>query len=133
MSVRQLTKLEAQDQTFLPLALRDHGFPYLDTEWCWIVEHEGRAIAIVVCSFAHGMLILWRILATQDAKRVQRTWFLDALPQILSNAKQRGCVGYLTMLEDHHPACVKLARIMARTGGALKPFVGTLGVAAIDP
>lgn len=133
MSVRQLTKLEASDPSFLPFPLRPHGFPWLDPEWCWVVEYENRAIALIVCSFAHGMLVFWRILSTDDAKRVRRTWFLDSLPTVLSNAKQRGCVGYLTMLEDHHPACAKLARIVARTGGVLIPFIGTLGAGQIDP
>ena len=133
MIVRQLTRLEASDPTFLPLVLRAHGFPFLDAEWCWVVEHEDKTIALIVCSFAHGMLVLWRILATPDAKRVCRSWFFRALPIVLDNARQRGCVGYLTMLEDHHPACVKLARIVARTGGVLIPFVGTLGAALIQP
>jgi hypothetical protein len=133
MSIRLLTRLEASDPTFLPLPLRAHGFPFLDPEWCWVVEHEGRAIALIVCSFAHGMLIFWRILSIPEAKSVQRSWFLDSLPQVLSNARQRGCVGYLTMLEDHHPACVKLARIVARSGGVLFPFTGMLGAALIEP
>jgi hypothetical protein len=131
--IRQLTRLEADDPSFLPLPLRAHGFPYLDPYWCWIVEHEGRAIALIVCSFAHGMLVFWRILSVPEAPSVFRTWFLDSLPQLLSNARQRGCVGYLTMLEDRHPACVKLARIVAKTGGVLIPFVGTLGAALIPP
>lgn len=131
--IRQLTRLEADDPSFLPLPLRNHGFPFLDPAWTWVVEHDGRAIALVVCSYANGMLIFWRILAIPEAKRVQRTWFMDALPQVLSNARQRGCVGYLTMLEDHHPACVKLARIIASTDGVLFPFVGTLGAALIKP
>lgn len=133
MSIRLLTKLEADDSTFLPLPLRQHGFPFLDPAWTYIVEHENRPIALVACSYANGMLIFWRILAMPEARRVQRTWFMDSLPLVLSNARQRGCVGYLTMLEDYHPACVKLARIVQRTGGVLLPFVGTLGVARIDP
>jgi hypothetical protein len=133
MSVRLLTRLEASDPTFLPLPFRAHGFPFLDPNWTWIVEHEERAIAIIVCSYANGMLIFWRILSTPEANRVQRLWFMDSLPLVLSNARQRGCVGYLTMLEDHHPACVKLARIVARTGGVLIPFIGTLGAALITP
>jgi hypothetical protein len=133
MNVRLLTRLEAADPTFLPPALRLHGFPFLDPEWCWVVEYEGRAIALTVCSFAHGMLIFWRILSTPEAMCVCRSWFYRALPIVLDNARQRGCVGYLTMLEDHHPACVKIARIVARTGGVLVPFIGTLGAALIKP
>jgi hypothetical protein len=129
--IRLLTRLEAQDSSFLPAALRAHGCPILDPEWCWVVEHENKAIALLVTSKAHGMLIFWRILSTPEAPRVFRTWFLDSLPQVLSNAKQRGCVCYLTMLEDHHPACRKLARIVAATGGVLIPFVGALGASLI--
>lgn len=131
MSVRQLTRLEASDQTFLPLELRAHGFPFLDPEWCWVVEHKEKAIALIVCSFAHGMLIFWRVLSVPGAKSVCRSWFLQSLPIVLDNARQRGCVGYLTMLEDHHPACAKLARIISATGGVLIPFIGTLGAALI--
>jgi hypothetical protein len=129
--IRQLTKLEASDPTFLPLALRAHGFPYLDPNWCWIVEHEQRSIALIVCSFAHGMLIFWRVLSVPEAKSVFGTWFLDSVPQVLSNARQRGCVGYLTMLEDRHPACNKLARILAKSGGGMVPFVGVMAVGSL--
>lgn len=131
VSVRQLTRIEALDPSSLPLSLQPHGFPYLDPEWAWIVEHSEVPIALIVTSFAHGMLVIWRVLSTAKAKSVSGAWFLASLPIILDNAKQRGCVGYLSMFEDSHPSEPKLARIMSRSGGVIRPFVGTLGVGAI--
>lgn len=127
-TVRHLTIGESQDPHLLPPELRGHGLPFLDPEWCWVVEHDGQPIALFVSSFVHGLLVFWRLMATAKAKRVSVNWFLLAFPQILDTVKQRGCVGYMTMLQDGRPQEAKLARMVMRHGGLIEPFSGSLAV-----
>lgn len=129
--IRPPTEAESIDPVLLPAPLRDWGFPYLDRDWCWVVEHDKTPIALVIASFSNGILVIWRVLSTEDAKRVQAIWFLASLTEIMNNAHQRGCIGYLSMFNDSHEMETKLARLVARTGGILKPFIGTLGIGVI--
>ena len=129
--LRHPSRLECSDPTLFPPELRDWGFPYLDREWTWVIEVDSTPIALVICSFAGGMLVIWRILSTSSAKRVESTWFWASLPKILDNARLRGCVAYLSMFDDAHESETQLARILTRAGGVLKPFKGMLGVGPI--
>jgi len=114
----------------LPAKLLETGTPYLDPDWVWVVcpKDSDTPFAILVASFAHGWLVLWRIIATDAALP---NWFLEALPQVFDNAKKRGCLGILTMLADGNEAEVKMARIIAASGGTLVPFVGSIAAAPI--
>ena len=114
----------------LPEKLMDTGTPYLDPDWAWVVcpKESDVPFAILVTSFAHGWLVLWRIISTDSA---QPNWFLEALPQVFDNAKKRGCLGILTMLADENEAEVKMARIISMAGGTLIPFVGSIAAAPI--
>ena len=127
--VRNLRKGEASS---LSPVLLDTGMPYLVPEWVWVVEAVDAPgpFAIVVCSFAHGWLVLWRILALPSLPpEIPLTWFMEALPQVFEEARQRGCVGFLTLLADNQPAEAKMARIVTRmAGGTLVPFQGSMGV-----
>lgn len=118
----------------LPAALRDTGMPYLDPEWVWVVESDGHptAFALVVCSFAHGWLVLWRVLAISPLpSTIPLNWVMEALPQVFAAAHARGCVWFLTLLGDS-PVESKLARIVQSVaGGTLVPFQGALAVGKI--
>jgi len=138
--VRNLRKGE---QSFLPSALLNTGMPYLDEQWTWAVEaaepgpdaagEPGTPFALVVTSFAHGWLVLWRLLAVSPLPQgVPLNWFVAAHPLIFAEARRRGCVGFLTLLADDRPEEVKLARIAVRlAGGTLIPFQGAIGVGQI--
>lgn len=129
LSLRELTPAEAETPELLPFELRDWQFPFLRADWCWVVEHRDHgAVALVIASGVHGILFFWRLLST--SKSPTHLW-LVSLPKILDNAKVRGCVGYACFLHDTE-AEAKLARIMARTGAILTPFLGTFGVGPID-
>ena len=114
----------------IPFTLQELGVPYLDHEWVWVVGEP--VFAIFVCSFAHGLLVLWRVKRLDPLPlTVSRNWFLEAVPQIFQNAEKRGCVGILTMLEDNKKAETKIARLISRYHGKLVPFQGCLGIAPL--
>lgn len=130
LTMRELTPLEAATPELLPHELRSFQFPSLIPEWCWVVEKFGEPLALIVTSPVHGVLFVWRVLATAAARN-HSTWFLSALPVILDNARERGCVGYGTFLHDDRPVEAKLARIMLKHGAALEPWVGSIAIAPI--
>lgn len=130
--VRNLREGEAAG---LPPALRGHGLPYLVPEWAWVVETpDHTTFALIVGSFAHGYLVLFRVLAISPLPPgTPLTWFMEALPQVFSEARARGCVGFVTLLADNRPREVKLARIISRmAGAAIMPFQGSVGVGLFD-
>jgi hypothetical protein len=103
-------------------------------EWVWVVEPADQSVpsppfALVVTSFCHGWLVLWRVLALPALPpQIPLSWFMEALPQVFAEASQRGCVGFMTLLADNRPAEVKLARIVQRmAGAAILPFQGSIG------
>ncbi len=126
--------LREDEQTTLPVALLDTGMPYLVPEWVWVVEADINnhtcPFAVVVTSFSHGWLVLWRVLSlTPLPLEIPLNWFMEALPQVFAEAASRGCVGFLTLLADNRPEEVKLARIIASLpGAAILPFQGSMGV-----
>ena len=132
--VRNLREGEAST---LPLALQDHGMAYLITEWAWVVEPVSLLgpfapvsppFALIVAAQAHSWLLLFRIMAISPLpSNAPLNWVMEALPQVFSAARARGCVGFLTMLADNRPEEVKLARIVARMAkGAIMPFQGSM-------
>ena len=135
--------LREGEQATLSAALLDTGMPYLVPEWAWVVEltasddpiailtkPPSAPFAIVIASFAHGWLVLWRIIALSPLPSgIPLNWFLEALPQVFAAARARGCVGFLTLLADDRPEEVKMARIILRMAkGRILPFRGSMGV-----
>jgi hypothetical protein len=135
--------LREGEQATLPAALLDTGMPFLVPEWVWVAEVASplgpfapspSPFALIVTSFAHGWLVLWRVLAISPLpSNVPLNWFLEALPQVFAGARVRGCVGFLTLLADNQPAEVKMARIIAGLpGSAILPFQGSIGVGSLN-
>lgn len=128
--VIHVRNLREGEVDILPPPLLSHGMPYLVPEWAWVVETDiSGAFALVVTSFAHGWIVLWRVLAISPLPSgIPLNWFMEALPQVFAAAQARGCVGFLTFLADNRPEEVKLARIVQRLPGAtLLPFQGSMG------
>ena len=134
----RVRNLRSDEAATLPPALLDTGMPFLDPEWVWVVEPTSplgpfapRApFALIVTSFCHGWLVLWRILAVSPLPSgVPLNWIKETLPQVFAQARLRGCVGFLTFLADNRPEEVKLARIVQMfPGSTLLPFQGSMGV-----
>ena len=129
LSLRELSRAEAATPELLPPELRPSQLPYLVADWCWIVELKDHGpIALVVTSHVHGVLFIWRVLSTAQARKLSLNWFLAAFPRIFDNAKLRGCVGYGAFLHDNVPEEARLARIMAKAGAHIEPWVGSIAV-----
>ncbi len=120
--VRNLREGEAAT---LPQSLLDHGMPYLAEDWAWVVESDGypAPFAIIVTSFCHGWLVLFRLLALSPLPPgVPLTWFMEAHPQVFAEARRRGCVGFLALLGDDRPEEAQMARIAVKlAGGTVLP------------
>jgi hypothetical protein len=139
--VRNLRKDEQQT---LPAALLDTGMPFLVPEWVWVVEPVSilgpfdpvppQPFALIVTSFSHGWLVLWRVLALSPLPpAIPLNWFLEAFPQVFAEVRLRGCVGFMTLLADSRPQEVKMARIITRLAkGGIVPFQGSLGAGMLN-
>ena len=120
--VRNLRKDEAD---VLPAELLDTGMPFLAEEWVWVVEAEGHhgPFALVVTAFAHGWLVLLRLLAISPLPEgIPLNWFKEVHPQVFAAARARGCVGFLALLAEDRPEEAQMARIATKlAGGAVFP------------
>lgn len=114
----------------LPSSLMDGMEPYtIDPEWQWIVEYDGEIVAQILACYAHGVPLILRITATKNAPK---SWAVVALRQMLRDCRERGCVGFMTMLEDSKPQEVKLMRIVQKLGGYVRPFYGAIVAGSTD-
>lgn len=124
MSVR-VRNLQEGEFVTLPQVLQGTGMPYIVPAWAWVIEADGHPgpFALVVASFAHGWLVLWRLLAISPLpSTVPLNWFLEAHPQVFEIARRRGCVGFLTLLDDSRPEEAQMARIAVKlAGGTVLP------------
>lgn len=101
----------------------------LDPEWIWVLEtSEGVVAACIGCPM-HGILMLLRIAATENAPPL---WPRTLLPALLDDAKARGLRGVFTFLDLTRKEERRLARILARSGGGLEAHAMALGFANFD-
>lgn len=114
----------------LPQELMDGLEAYrIDPDWQWVVEHDGKIVAQILACYAHGITILLRMSATKDAPK---SWAVVALRQLLRDCRERGCIGFMTMLEDDKKQEVKLMRIVQKLGGYIRPFYGAVVAGTTD-
>jgi hypothetical protein len=134
MSMVKVRMLRLGEEENLPAALREYGVPKLDHDWAYAVTPVDSDVpfAMVVTSYASGLLVVWRLISVQPLPQgVTRTWFLEASSLILESARSRGCVGVLSLFSDDRDIEQKLARLLIRFGGAVAPFKGSLGAVSI--
>ena len=88
------------------------GMVYRD--WCWIAESEGQTVAALLTIPAHGVLLLLRIAANEDAPPSAIRALLNTA---FEQASQRGLIGYLTWTEPCKLEGQQLLGIVRRAGG----------------
>ena len=90
----------------------------LDPEWLWVAERAGTPLGCVLASHAHGVAVIWRVVAPgPDSALVTRR----LLHAFLRDLRYRGLRGYVAMLNLDVPTQRKLARIIQRAGGSASP------------
>lgn len=107
------------DEPLPPIPTPDHspiGFESLplDHEWIWVMERDSKIVGLLIGGHLHGLLCLARMVIAPDAPPLAPMLLLR---RALSDAQARGCLGYLTFLDDAQPAEVKCMRIATRAGG----------------
>lgn len=93
----------------------------LDREWQWVLVHEGKVKAQMLCANAHGLLLIMRLTALPDAPP---GWLVRFFREVMRDARANGCIGFTTFLSDQNPQEVKLMRIVQRLGGVMYPQTG---------
>jgi hypothetical protein len=90
----------------------------LDTNWCWVVEHNGVVVAGLLTCFMHRVIFLMRIASGPGAPKMA---LYALLRDSLRAARARGCTGYITLTDPSDRACVKLERLIKAAGGVEWP------------
>ena len=93
----------------------------LDRQWQWVLIHDGKVKAQMLCANAHGLLLIIRLTALKDAPA---GWAVRFFREVMRDARAMGCIGFTTFLSDQNPQEVKLMRIVQRLGGMLNPQTG---------
>ena len=85
-----------------------------DCEWIFLAERDEVPVALLVMAPAHGVVILLRLLATEQAQQNDvRSLLLGAL----ATARARGYLGYLTWLNPTNQVESALLAIIRLGGG----------------
>ena len=104
----------------------------VDHNWHWLIEHNGEVIAQILASNCHGMLLILRMTRIPVTTFIPPTWAMLALRRVLRDAKERGCLGFMVMLEDRHPVEAKLMRIAQKAGAIIQPFYGAVIAGSVE-
>jgi hypothetical protein len=87
-------------------------------EWIFLAEREGKLVAILVASPAHIVVMILRLIATEEAGPYD---VRSLLLEFVETVKARGYGGYMTMVNPENEAEATLGRIIEQTGGLKIP------------
>jgi hypothetical protein len=87
-------------------------------EWIWVVEREGKVVALFIAAPAHVVAILLRLLSTREAHPND---IRALLVKAMSDIKERGYKAYVTWLNPDRPAEAALLSIIQSGGGMQFP------------
>jgi hypothetical protein len=92
----EVRNLKLDDVVPDELKLGFENAPQTAYEWIWVVERDGKIVAMLVTAPAHLVVILLRIKATREAEGLDvRALMIHAFRAF----KTRGYKGYLTWLD----------------------------------
>jgi len=86
----------------------------LDPDWIWIATRFGLVTGVLAASPCHGVAVIWRVIATEEASQ---TCVVRLLRAFLKEIRQRGFVGYITILDRHRPEEQQFQSIVQKAGG----------------
>jgi len=99
-----------------------------DPRWIWVAERDGKPVAILVTAPAHVVVILMRLVATENAEPLDvRALLVNAMAAI----KERGYAGYVTWVDPTKESEKTLMEIIKTSGGGQwdRPQVACYGAA----
>lgn len=103
-------------------------FP-IDTDWQWVLIHDGQVKAQLLAVKAHGLLFIMRLTSLPDAPY---GWAVKLFRQVMKDAKEAGLIGFMTFLADQNPQEVKLMKIVQRLGGIMIPQSGVWAAGSVE-
>jgi hypothetical protein len=101
----------------------------IDPEWQWVLIVDGYVKAQMLCANVHSVLYILRLIAFPDAPH---GWLAAMLRHVMAEARQAGCIGFISFLSDKNPAEVKLMRIVQRAGGFVLATTGAMVAGSTD-
>jgi hypothetical protein len=91
-----------------------------DDRWIWVAERDGKPVAILVTAPAHIVVILVRIVATEDALSTDvGALILKARREV----RKRGYKGYVVWVDPTRETESSMIGIIRKTGGFQMPDV----------
>lgn len=90
----------------------------LDREWCWVAEENGVVIAGLLATPLHGLVFLLRLVTVAKAPT---TATLALFRIVLKETQERGCKGYVTLLDPATEDGQKLDSLVTRLNGIRLP------------
>ena len=90
----------------------------VDADWVFIAEREGKPVGILVCAPAHVVVVLMRLVMSEEADTNDAR---SLLLHMVKAIKERGYNGYYTIVDPEIRAEATLGRIIEMTGGIRIP------------
>jgi hypothetical protein len=86
----------------------------LDCDWIWVLESDRKIKGVLLACPCHGAAFVWRIAVEPD---VDNVGVVRLLRRFLSDLKQRGVKGYLTIVDAQVATQKRLAGVIRKAGG----------------
>jgi hypothetical protein len=86
----------------------------LDPDWIWVVQSGREIKGVLLACPCHGAAFVWRIAIAPDLDNVA---VLRLLRRFLSDLKQRGVKGYLTIVDPKVATQTRLMELIRKGGG----------------
>jgi hypothetical protein len=87
---------------------------HLDRDWIWVLESDRQIKGVLLACPCHGAAFVWRIAIAPELDNVA---VLRLLRRFLSDLKQRGVKGYLTIVDAQVATQKRLAGVIEKAGG----------------
>lgn len=101
----------------------------VDADWQWVLVYEGKVVAQMLATNAHGVLMILRLTALPNAPL---GWAVRMFRHVLKECHDLGMIGYLTFLSDKQKPEQSLMRIVSRHGGYLVPVSGAWAAGRLE-
>ena len=95
----------------------DTGFEqlgHLDRHWVWVLDVNHKIEGVLLAAPCHGVAFVWRLCVLPNSST---TDVLRLLRGFLASCRERGLVGYMTLMDLAQPTQERLRGLIERAGG----------------